>query len=67
VRDTNNEREKKMILNISKAKLSKNVEMLAVPNGGVAVLDTDGRMVAYNKVGEPDGNNWDWVRKDCQK
>ena len=37
-----------------------------VPNGGVAILDSNDKLVAYNKSGEPNGS-WDWVRQDCRK
>lgn len=43
-----------------------------VPNGGVAVLDENGKMIAYKKnpVIDVDGsmpNDYDWVRKDYRK
>lgn len=38
-----------------------------VPNGGYAVLDSEGRILAYNKRGVPHGNDWDYVRSDCRK
>ena len=38
-----------------------------VPNGGRAVLDADNKIIAYNKSGDPDGNNWSYVRADCRR
>ena len=42
-------------------------ELHYLPNGGVAVLDAENKMVAYNRsLLEQDGK-FDWVRKDCRK
>lgn len=38
-----------------------------LPNGACAVLDSNDKIVAYNRNGVPDRNDWSWVRKDCQK
>lgn len=56
-----------MILDISKANVPDFLKVHSLPNGGEAVLDVNNKMIAYNKNGGPDGNNWDWVRKDCRK
>tara|TARA_R110000824_G_scaffold305219_5_gene493073 strand:- start:940 stop:1140 length:201 start_codon:yes stop_codon:yes gene_type:complete len=56
-----------MILAITKSNahhLGHTIETHNLSNGGVAVIDICGKMVAYNKIGEPNGNNWDYVRKD---
>lgn len=44
-----------------------NIKIHTLPNGGAAVLDEHDKLAAYNKAGEPDGNDWSWVRKDCKK
>ena len=58
-----------MILDIDKGEHLKreNIDIHSLPNGATAVLDDDGGLIAYNKIGDPDGNHWDWVRKDFQK
>lgn len=56
-----------MILNVSSESVPDFLETHNLSNGGCAVLDSNNRLIAYNKRGEPDGNNWDWVRKDCRK
>jgi hypothetical protein len=39
-----------------------------LPNGSYALTDQNGVMLAYCKHPEKvNGNDWDWVRKDCQK
>lgn len=53
-----------MILNVSKAKMPEFFDLHTLPNKAMAIIDMDNKLVAYNKNGEPDGNNWDWVRKD---
>jgi hypothetical protein len=55
-----------MILNVSKTKMPEFFDLYTLPNKAVAIIDMDNKLVAYNKNGEPDGNNWDWVRKDCK-
>jgi hypothetical protein len=55
-----------MILNGSSESVPDSLETHNLSNGGCAVLDSNNRLIAYNKRGEPDGNNWDWVRKDCR-
>ena len=37
---------------------------VSVPNGGLAILDNDNKLLAYRK---PNSTEWDWIRKDCQK
>jgi len=56
-----------MLVNISKANVGERFELNELSNGATAVIDLTGRLVCYNKNGKPDGNDWDWVRKDCQK
>lgn len=41
-----------------------NINLHYLSNGGCAMLDVNDRLIAYNKNGKPDGNNWDWVRKN---
>lgn len=45
-------------------KLRKNIETHLLSGGQCVILDKKNRMVAFNKAGEPDRNDWDWVRKD---
>ena len=34
-----------------------------VPNGGLAILDNDNKLVAYKLKNDGDLKNWDWVRR----
>jgi len=36
-----------------------------LPNGALAVLDSDNKMIAYSR--HPETNVYDFVRKDCQR
>ncbi len=60
-----------MILDIKKADKDSKFDIYSetLPNGGSAVLDDDGKLIAYSRVGSVTGNHndWDWVRKDFQK
>ena len=58
-------------MNASASKLSPdltpNNHIKMVPNGGIAVLDEDGKMLAYKKAGfslTASSASWDWVRRD---
>jgi len=35
-----------------------------VPNGAIAFLDENGKMLAYRRNGIFGPGNWDWIRKD---
>ena len=58
-----------MILDVEKAKKDSKFDIYSesLPNSGSAVLDDEGKMIAYNLVGTARTHDWDWVRKDFQK
>lgn len=36
-------------------------------NGAHAVVDSNNKLVAYNRSGKPVDGEWSWVRKDYQQ
>jgi hypothetical protein len=42
-------------------------ELHYLPNGGVAILDENDKLVAYNKTMLENDGKFDWVRMDARK
>lgn len=41
-----------------------NTRMLTTPNGGLAILDKENKLIAYCKIKPNRVEIWDWVRAD---